>query len=57
MIGLFCFVIGYTLQIPAFPFPVFLLSFLLNGFGFCLLVSAVLAMKSLGIFVSNRQLA
>ena len=40
MLGLLCLVVAYTLQIPAFPFPVFLLGFLLNGFGFCLLVSA-----------------
>ena len=56
MIGLF-FVIAYTLQIPAFPFPVFLLSFFLNGFGFSLLVSDGLVLKSFCILVSNRQLA
>ncbi|KAF8630980.1 hypothetical protein AX15_002703 [Amanita polypyramis BW_CC] len=39
VVGLSCLVIAYTFQIPAFPYPVFLLAFMLNGFGFSLLAA------------------
>ncbi|KAF9456410.1 major facilitator superfamily domain-containing protein [Collybia nuda] len=36
VIGSLCQVIGYTLQAPALPFPVFVISYFLNGIGIAL---------------------